>query len=283
MLSKPLLPFLETMITQACNISCVGCTNYSDLTHQGYVTWLDGKKQIEPWLDRVTIPDFGIMGGEPLINPEVSAWIQGCRDLMPDSQVRFTTNGLLLHKHLDIVDLLSDIGNCVFKITVHVESVELEEIIKQIHDKYKWEPVVEYGIKRFKTDRGFRFQINRPTAFIKTYQNSYANMMPYHSDPVQAFDNCCQQTCPLLYNGNIYKCSTAGLLSDVLKRFDNPNIEHWMPYLLEGIDPTCGHDQLSEFIANFGKPNSICGQCPSGTNGTIVHIGQVGKKNAVNI
>jgi organic radical activating enzyme len=283
MLSKPVLPFLETMITQACNISCVGCTNYSDLTHPGYVSWQSGQTQIQSWLDRVDIPDFGIMGGEPLINPEVREWIQGCRDLMPDSQIRFTTNGLLLHKHFDIIDLLSNIGNCVFKITVHVENTELEDIVNRVHSMYKWEPVVEYGVKRFKTDRGFRFQINRPTEFVKTYQNSYRNMMPYHSDPAQAFDKCCQQTCPLLYNSNIYKCSTAGLLSDVLARFDNPNVEHWMPYLTDGIDPNCSDVQLSQFIDNFGKPNSICGQCPSGNNGTIIHMEQVSRKNGINI
>lgn len=28
---KPLLSFLKTMVTQACNLSCQGCTNYSDL------------------------------------------------------------------------------------------------------------------------------------------------------------------------------------------------------------------------------------------------------------
>ena len=260
MLSKPTLPFLETMITQVCNISCVGCTNYSDLTHPGYVSWQEGQKQIKSWLDRVYIPDFGIMGGEPLINPEVRDWIQGCRDLMPDSQIRFITNGLLLHKHFDIIDLLNDIGNCLFKITVHVENAELEDIIKRVHSMYKWEPVVEYGVKRFKTKRGFRFQINRPTEFVKTYRNSYPDMMPYHSDPAQAFDKCCQQTCPLLYKNNIYKCSTAGLLSDVLARFDNPNIEHWMPYLTDGIDPNCSDAQLHEFIDNFCKPNSICWQ-----------------------
>lgn len=283
MSSKPVLPFLETMITQACNISCVGCSNYSDLPHQGYVSWPEGQKQIAAWLARVDIPDFGIMGGEPLINPEVHDWIQGCRDLMPESQIRFTTNGLLLHKHLDIVDLLHDIGNSVFKITVHVDNNDLEQIIQNIHRRFKWQPVHEHGIHRFKTDNNFRFQVNRPSEFVKTYQNSYSNMMPYHSNPVQAFDNCCQQTCPLLYKGNIYKCSTAGLLADVLDRFGNPNIEQWAPYLAKGIGADCTAAELHEFIDNFGKPNSICAQCPSGASGTIIHRAQVGKKNAFNI
>jgi len=280
MLIKPILPFVETMITQACNISCVGCTNYSDLRHNGYVSWKDGKKQIQDWLERVDILDFGIMGGEPLINPEVREWIQGCRDILPTSQIRFTTNGLLLHKHLDVIDLLSDIGNCVFKITVHQNDKILNEIVREIYSRFKWESVVEYGITRHKTKNNFRFQVKRPDLFLKTYKNSYHDMMPWNSIPSEAFSNCCQQTCPLLYNGAIYKCSTAGLLADTLKRFNNPNLEQWLPYIAEGISPDCAEEILLDFISNFGNPNVICGQCPSvhHAGSTILHIDNVSRK-----
>jgi organic radical activating enzyme len=278
MLIKPTLPFLETMITQACNISCLGCTNYSDLKHAGYLSWSDGKKQIESWLDRVTIPDFGIMGGEPLINPEVGAWIQGCRDLMPDSQIRFTTNGLLLNKQLDILDLFDEIGNCVFKITVHVENAELEDLIEYINSRYAWEPVIEHGISRFKTRNNFRFQINRPKVFTKTYKNAYSNMQPYNNDPILAFENCCQTTCPLLYKGSIYKCSTSGLLKEVLEKFNNPNFAEWEKYIVDGITPACTDKELADFIENFGRPHAICRQCPTGSEGAIVHLNNVKKK-----
>ena len=166
MLIKPVLPFAEIMITQACNLSCYGCTNYSDLSHKGYITWDQGRSEIEPWLDRVTIPDFGIMGGEPLINPEVRKWIEGCREILPNSQIRFTTNGILLSKHFDIVRLMSDIGNCVLKITVHENNKEIEDTITQIKSLYKWEEVNEFGIYRFKTKNNFRFQTNRQSKFI---------------------------------------------------------------------------------------------------------------------
>jgi organic radical activating enzyme len=278
---KPTLPFVETMITQACNISCLGCTNYSDLKHNGYVSWREGKKQIEAWLDRINIPDFGIMGGEPLINPEVKEWIKGCRELLPNAQIRFTTNGILLSKHFDIIDLMADIGNCVFKITVHTESAIVQELIDKILSKYTWSPVVEHGINRFKTDNNLRFQISRPVRFVKTYQNSYNNMLPYNNDPVSAFDNCCQQTCPLLYNGNIYKCSTSGLLKGVLERFNYPNKDSWDPYITNGISPDCDNIELQKFIDNFGKPHSLlCGQCPTANDSNIVHLENVYTKNA---
>ena len=262
-MSKLILPFVETMITQVCNLSCSGCTNYSDVQHEGYVTWEEGKSQIEGWLDRVDIPDFGIMGGEPMINPEVNMWIQGVRDLLPTSQIRFTTNGTLLHKNLDIIDLLSDVGNCVFKITVHEKDTNVEDAIKIIFGKYKWNTVTEYGINRYITDNGFRFQINRPRTFLKTYQGNYSNMAPHNNAPQDAFDICCQQTCPLLYKGKIYKCSTSGLLKETLEKFNNPNWEVWESYITEGIDANCSTEELQTFINDFGHANELCSMCPS--------------------
>ena len=262
-MTKPILPFVETMITQACNLSCHGCTNYSDLIHSGYVRWADGKQQIAAWLERVDIPDFGLFGGEPLVNPEVEKWIVGVRELMPNAQIRFTTNGINLHKKFHLVKLLHDIGNCVIKIGVHVNDPKLEETIQRVYESYNWKPVTEYGIDRHITGDRVRFHVKRPDTFWKTYRGEYANMMPHDSDPVEAFKQCCQQTCPLLYNGKIYKCSTAGLLEDTLARFGNPNYEQWEPLLDHGIAPDCSEEELQRFLDNFGKPNSICRQCPT--------------------
>ena len=223
------LPFLETMITQVCNLSCQGCTNYSDLKHTGYVLWEQGRSWLEPWTDLLDIPDFGIMGGEPLINPEVEYWLTGTRELLPNAQLRFTTNGMLLHKWPDLLKVLHDIGNCIFKISVHVEDKMLEDAIEQIFSQYAWKEVTEYGIRRWKTTRGLRFQINRPLQFLKTYQGTYADMLPHHSNPQEAFNLCVQKTCPLLYKDRIYKCSTSALLLDTLNKFDRPNWNQWEP------------------------------------------------------
>jgi len=251
------------MITQACNLACLGCTNYSDLTHRGYVSWSQGSIWLEAWLERMDIPDFGIIGGEPLINPQWRDWIMGVRSLMPTAQIRLTTNGLLLHQYPDIIDTLIDIGNVSFKISVHVQDAALEDFINDIMQRYQWQPVIEHGISRFSTHNRVRLHIKRPDTFVKTYRNHYADMMPWHSDPDEAFACCVQQTCPLLHQGKIYKCSTSGLLSDVLARFGNPNLDQWHQYLEPGIAADCTDSILRKFIDNFGRPHAQCGQCPS--------------------
>lgn len=262
-MNLPVLPFVETMITQACNLGCQGCTNYSDLTRSGYLTWDQGLRQIEPWLQRVSIPDFGIMGGEPLINPTVRQWIKGIRQLMPLAQIRFTTNGLLLSKHLDIVDLAAEVGNIVFKIGVHVADLELENNINYILNRYDWQEVTEWGIRRYRTQNNFRLQISRPQTFWKTFRNDYAHMAPHDSNPAESFALCCQKTCPLLYEGKIFKCSTTGLLSGTLAKVGNPNPELWQPYLVDGLAPDCTDQALADFLGNFGQPHRLCRQCPA--------------------
>lgn len=265
-MSKLTIPFVETMASYACNLSCLGCSNYSDINLKGNVKWETCKQWLDQWLERININDFGIIGGEPLANPEIDKWIIGSRSLMPDAQIRFTTNGLLLHKKMEIVDLLQDVGNSVFKITVHLENNQnIENTINQIFSRYDFEEVEEYGIKRYKTSNNFRFQINRPTVFYKSYKNNYTNMLPHNSNPVEAFDMCIQKRCPLLYKGKIYKCSTSGMLNDILKKFKRDNIPEWEPYArYNGISIEDSDETINEFIENYGKPNNnICGMCPS--------------------
>lgn len=268
---KSSLPFLETMATQACNLSCQGCTNYSDLSYKGYVPWNTAKNWIDAWLEKINIETFGIIGGEPLLNPEVENWLYGCRELMPDSQLRFTTNGLLIKSADNLLKILDDIGNIVFKITVHVDNTKLEDTIKEIFSLRDWQPVVEYGISRWKLDNGVRFQINRPEKFIKTFNGSYDTMMPYYSDPAAAFKLCVQPDCPLLWNGRIYKCSTAGLLKDTLEKINPITKKHWENFVDAGIGPDSPMSDILQFINNFGKPNQICAQCPADHTAQILH------------
>ena len=196
---------------------------------------------------------------------------------MPDTQIRFTTNGLLLGKKFDIVKHMMEIGNCVFKIAFHRDDPELEEIVHRIFEMYDWEPVTEYGIQRWRTGNNVRFHVKRPDIFWKTFKGDYRTMSPHDSDPALAFDLCCQQTCPLLYDGKIYKCSTSGLLKDTLERFNYPNKEQWLPYITNGIGPNCSDLVLQDFLDNFGKPNQLCSMCPTvaDTGSKIIHLENV--------
>jgi organic radical activating enzyme len=263
-MQKPVLSFLETMIVYGCNLSCVGCTNYSDYDVKGMVSWAQGKQWLEQWLERIEIPDFGIMGGEPLMNPEVEQWVVGCRELLPDSQIRFTTNGVMLHKKQSVIDALMDIGNCVIKLSVHQpREFYTQTALQYLFSKAKWTPVVEHGIQRWQSSNGVRLQISMPTKFVKTYLNDYSSMLPHQSEPQSAFDICIQQTCPLLLEGRIYKCSSIALLNRVLDDWNVKNTawDYYKSY--QGLEAGCDSASLNNFISSFGKAESICSMCPT--------------------
>jgi organic radical activating enzyme len=281
---KLVIPYTEIMVTQVCNLSCQGCSTYSDIAHKGYVSWSEGEKQLKSWLNRVDFSHIGIMGGEPLVNPQISSWIKGIRNLMPDTTIRFPTNGILLPKHLDIIDLLGNIGNVILKITVHVDDLRVQESIKYIMNRFNWEEINEFGINRFVTKNNFKFQINRPTTFFKTFQNDYADATPYDSDPTSAFEVCHQKECPLMIGDRIYKCSTSGLMSRVLDKFNNPNYNKWEKYLDHtkngSISLASSNEEIKNFILNIKKSHSTCSQCPD--SNSIVKLDHLSTVKFVN-
>ena len=258
------LPFVETMITYACNLSCAGCTNYSDYNMKGSVSWEQGKEWLNAWIERVEIADFGIMGGEPTLNPECEQWIYGVRSLLPNSQIRFTTNGVNFHKNSQVLDWCVDVGNTVFKFTLHEDKPYAKDAINFVFKKYEWKPITEYGINRWIGPNQTRFQINSPTQFFKTYQGTFGSMKPHNNNPKDAFDMCIQQTCPLLYEGSIYKCSSIALLNRVLNDWKQPITNDWKPYTdYIGITPNSSDREIRQFIKNFGRPHKICSMCPT--------------------
>ena len=265
---KIVIPFLEMMTTNVCNLSCQGCTTFSDLDHRGYKTWTQAREELAPWTRRADIQAFGFMGGEPLINPDIQNWLLGVRDLLPNAQIRFITNGVLLEKHWYIVDLLSSLGNTVLKISYHVHDNRIDSAIDRIFDSYQWQAIKEHDIDRWVNSAGMRFQISKPTSFLKTFQGDYTNMMPHDNVPKDAFDICVQKRCPLLHQGKLYKCGTAGLTQGILQRHGNPNLDLWQPYLDHGLSVDCDDSELENFVKNFGKPHAICRQCPSAADVT---------------
>jgi Radical SAM superfamily/4Fe-4S single cluster domain len=269
-MNKPVLPFLELMTIRTCNLSCQGCTTFSDLKYSGYSTWKDTKQFLEQWADRLDIQAIGFMGGEPLINPEIQDWITGVRKLLPKAQIRFVTNGLLLEKKWSVAQLLQDLGNTVLKISNHIDSPVIDQAIDRVFETWDWEPVTEFGIDRWARPDQLRFQVTTPTKFFKTFRGTYETMMPHHNPPTDAFDLCVQKKCPLLYRGKIYKCGTLALTPELLERFNWPNQELWQPYLDSGLAVDCSQSTLESFVNNFGKPHKMCAQCPSSKDSSSI-------------
>ena len=258
------LPYLEFMVMRNCNLSCAGCTTFSDFVHPStYPTVEEIISDLKLWSTRINFDHLGTMGGEPLLNPHIENLLIKIREEFPTVTIRFVTNGLLLEKHKSIIDRMYELGNVILKISKHVKDERIKNIVKYIMNRYDWEPVTEFHIHRWLTTNNFRFQINSPEKFFRTFKGTYYNMLPHNSNPAEAFDLCVQKTCPLLYDKKLYKCGTLALTQDILKKNNQLDKQEWLPYLNKGIDFNASDIELEKWINNFGKPNPLCRQCPT--------------------
>lgn len=93
----------EVHLAEHCNLNCSGCNNFSPLAKPefmdipGYIN--DLKRLNEIFGDR--IEQVGLLGGEPLLNPDVAEIMAITRTNLPKADISIVTNGLLLPKQND--------------------------------------------------------------------------------------------------------------------------------------------------------------------------------------
>lgn len=93
------LAYLELHLTDHCNLNCRGCLHYSSIASVRYA----GLRQFDKDMRRLamlfsSIKMIRLMGGEPLLHPEVDKFICVARSAFPRTDLRVVTNGILLPK-----------------------------------------------------------------------------------------------------------------------------------------------------------------------------------------
>ncbi len=98
-------PTLDVDIVSHCNLNCAACCHFSPIAEPSFLSPQDYARDLE-LLARVE--DVGkffaaicLMGGEPLLHPELPAFIRITHELLPDARVRVVTNGTLLDSASD--------------------------------------------------------------------------------------------------------------------------------------------------------------------------------------
>lgn len=95
------IPHLETDITQACQLSCVGC-NHSVPLWRERGPWSAEPKQVEKDLNHLSTflhtEKWGALGGEPLMNAKLVDILKISRDSGIAGITEVWTNGLLLQR-----------------------------------------------------------------------------------------------------------------------------------------------------------------------------------------
>ncbi len=93
----PQLHRLLFHVTDHCNLNCKGCTHFSNISPQRFIDPEDYRRQ----MSRLTsvfsdITEIFLLGGEPLLHPQLESFIETTRSAYPHARINVMTNGVLV-------------------------------------------------------------------------------------------------------------------------------------------------------------------------------------------
>lgn len=180
------LPYVEMHIMDACNLNCRGCTHFSPAFSK-QVPDFDSRMNDVKELTRIFthIVSFEILGGEPLMNPQIKDYVCGIRKLLPETFIALVTNGLLLTSiDEDILKCFRD-NNVIVMISEYEPTHRMIDKIKSRLEELR----VVYQIR----DYDIKSKFNKPLSL--------------KGDSIHKH-KCISNGCVNIYEGKIARCPT---------------------------------------------------------------------------
>lgn len=236
------LESLDICIAEHCNLSCYSCNHFSPLAEPEFSNLDNTEKDLQRLaeLSDGNIPKIYIVGGEPLLNPQIIEYMRISRRNFPNSIVEIITNGLLLLAQKDIF------WQSLTKYNVSLKATKYPGI--------KWEKIEEKAGKFKCSFSYFDFSGNTEKTSRK-----YRLDLSGSQNIKKSFRNCCLASCAVaVQNGRIAACPFVF------------NIRHFNKYFNQNI-PVCGKDyidiykakSMQEIVDFVNTPFPLCRFCKS--------------------
>lgn len=216
------LSYLEFYITNFCNIDCAYCNRFNNYNFRGHMEYEPYLADFEKWSKIIQLEDMvRIMGGEPLLHPDLEGWIRTIRHYWPDIKTfRLSSNGTMLYKTKNLYNIIKD-NRVELDIAVH-NFDWLQSLIDNLKDFFPGPFTIEefpednIHFKKLATDQnGVKIFISKYNSMSVSTVFAKDSMLTVHdSDPVQAHKVCTMKYCHHMINGKIYKCGVEGLIKD---------------------------------------------------------------------
>lgn len=208
---------MEMHIMDACNLNCRGCTHFSPLFEQetpDFCSRIDDVRKIK---EKVScIARFGIMGGEPFLNPSIGEYAISIREILPNTDIYIVTNGLLLTKQDNEVFKKIKAGNVGITISEYAPTRQVIPAICEILNKHG----IAYDIRPWETKdstNGRNF-FNKPLA-LSDNNPKYRKL-------------CMSNGCVNICDGKIARCPTL-MYIDKFNQYFGTNLPNEGIYLID--------------------------------------------------
>lgn len=232
----PVLDYIETHLASHCNLKCGGCSHFSPLSDTWFASIEDHKKDFERLRSLFAdIRTIRLLGGEPLLHPDVESFIKVTRLLFPFSDIRIATNGILMKSMPESFWNVCRQNKIIIDWTVYPPlQPHKRSILESIEDRAKDLSITSFEVKKFRRVLNLKGD----------------------SDPKKSFSFCRRlYFCPFLREGRIYVCSRPVTIETFNRKFNS------------GIPSDTGiniHDQAVtgwDILLSLSRYREICRFC----------------------
>ncbi len=227
-----LIPYVEFHISDKCNLNCKGCTHFSPLFDNigaSYDKRINDLREIKRLFPNLFV--LNLLGGEPLLAPELDKYIIAVRKMFPESYIQITSNGLLIPKiSKEVLQMIHDFNICI-SITEYLPTQKMMDRIMECLDRYK----IKYRSLKYEKKQIF----NRPISV--NVHSKYKNL-------------CISDGCIAVSDGKIARCPTLMFIYKFNEVF-NENLPEEGIYFLDKVED--GEWLLSE----LKKEVPLCKHC----------------------
>jgi hypothetical protein len=198
------LPYFVLNILDHCNLRCKGCDHFAAIAEERFASLDDIEKDLAQMsrILRDGAARIGVMGGEPLLHPQLEEILLCTRLFFPNALIQLVTNGLLLLRQDE-----------------EFWRVCYEKNIVIVNTKY---PInLDYkAMRKTATMHGVTFEHYGNTGKITKTSFKIPLDINGRQDPRKSFTGCFHaKTCPLLMEGKLYLCTVAPNVRHFNKRF----------------------------------------------------------------
>ena len=262
MKQRVLIDKLEFYITNVCNLTCNGCNRYNNYKFSGWQSW-----------DDADIRHPVILGGEPLLNPDIVKWIKGVNKLWPDhSGTQVQSNGTRIDCVSGLIDALDPtVGNWL-GISIHNPN-DRDEIFARIRNflgptTVATQDKVQIGSDyQFTNDSKVQIHAWMSDKFVQSnIMEVDGKYTLYQSNPAVAHENCTFRRFKNYHmiHGKIYKCGPAALMPEFDDQYhfdisdeDRILLHSYKPLAIDEFD-----ERGEQFINNIDNQIDQCKFCP---------------------
>jgi organic radical activating enzyme len=271
MTEKIHLDKLEFYITNVCNLTCSNCNRYNNFHFKGWAKWDDYAEGLEKLSRHVHVQKPVILGGEPLLNPDIVKWIRGLQRLWPNSySAQIQSNGTRIDRVPGLYEALAEVSGSWIGVSIH-RPEDREEIFVRIRKflqgtiTYSEDPNNSMGsVYQFRDSNGVEVHVWNNDMFGNTnvVEREDGRFGLYNSDPDRAHEICSFRKWKNYHwiRGRLYKCGPVALMPefDQQHQFDISDEDRKILNGYAGL----GMDELESRAAEFFRTiDDVIPQC----------------------